>query len=83
MGLGSFVHWMVELTLHPRSQGLFVERRVAVKMLLIMYNAPGHPQSISIKIENIPVVFLPPNTTSLFHPLDQDIIRCVKASYTR
>jgi hypothetical protein len=48
-----------------------------------MYNAPGHPQSISIENENIPVVFLPPNTTSLLQPLDQDIISCVKASFTR
>jgi hypothetical protein len=52
-------------------------------MLLIMYNAPGNPQSINIENENIPVVYLPPNTTSLLHPLDLDTIRCVKSSYTR
>jgi hypothetical protein len=48
-----------------------------------IHNAPGHPQSISIENENIPVVFLPPNTTSLLQPLDQDTISCVKALYTR
>jgi len=50
-----------------------------LKVLLIIDNAPGHPQSIIIEDENVQVVFLPPNTTSLLQPLDQ----CVKASYTR
>jgi hypothetical protein len=48
-----------------------------------MYDAPGHPQSISIENEYIPVLFLSSYTTSLLQPLYRDIIRCVKASYTR
>ena len=35
----------------PRSQGIFREGRVAIKILLIIDNAPGHPQSISIEDE--------------------------------
>jgi hypothetical protein len=65
------------------SQGLFGERSVAIKVLLITYNAPGHPQPISIKNDITSVVFLPPKTTSLLQPIDQNNIRCVKASYTR
>jgi hypothetical protein len=52
------------------------------KVLLIIDNAPGHPTSIAIENKNVKVVFLPPNTTSLLQPLDQGIIRCVKATYT-
>ena len=54
-----------------------------LKVVMIIDNAPGHLQSISIEDENVRVVFLPPNMTSLLQPLDQGIIRCVKASYTR
>jgi hypothetical protein len=54
-----------------------------LKILLITYNAPGHHQSISMEDESVQVVFLPPTTTSLFQPLDQRIISCVKASYYR
>jgi hypothetical protein len=66
---------MVSLKLHPGFQGIFGERRVAIKVLMKIYNAPGHLQSISIEYVNIPVVFLPQNSTSLLQPLDQDIIR--------
>ena len=54
-----------------------------LKVLLIIDNVPGHLQSISIEDENVQVIFLPPNMTSLLQPLDQGIISCVKASYTR
>jgi hypothetical protein len=54
-----------------------------LKALLLIDIAPGHPQSISIEDENVQVVFLPPNTSSLLQPLNQGTIRCVKASYTR
>ena len=62
---------MVRTMLHPRSQGIFGEGRVSIEVLLIIDNAPGHPRSISIEDENFQVVFLTPNTTSLFQPLDQ------------
>ena len=49
------------------------------KLVLIIDNCPGHPI-----IENLPhikLVFLPPNITSLSQPMDQSIIRCLKAHY--
>jgi hypothetical protein len=62
----------------------YLEKEVLpLKILLITYNAPSHHQSISMEDESVQVVFLPPITTSLFQPLDQRIIRCVKASYYR
>jgi hypothetical protein len=51
------VHWMFPLMLYPRSQGIFVEGRFAIKISLIMDNAPGHHQFTGIEDENVPVVF--------------------------
>ncbi|GJQ68580.1 hypothetical protein Trydic_g17132 [Trypoxylus dichotomus] len=53
------------------------------KALLITNNAPGHPESLVTEDENIQVIFLPPNTTSLLEPLNQGIIRRFKAIYTQ
>nr|XP_012151876.1 PREDICTED: tigger transposable element-derived protein 1-like [Megachile rotundata] len=51
------------------------------KTLLLIDNAPGHPQDLHH--ENVQVVFLPKNTTSLLQPLDQGIISPFKAQYIK
>nr|XP_012148419.1 PREDICTED: uncharacterized protein LOC105663526 [Megachile rotundata] len=51
------------------------------KALLLIDNAPGHPQDLHH--ENVQVVFLPKNTTSLLQPLDQGIISTFKAQYIK
>jgi DDE superfamily endonuclease len=53
------------------------------KILLLIDNAPGHSISISDFHENVKVLFLPPNTTSLLQPMDQGIISTFKAYYLR
>jgi len=67
----------------PTVKEYLEEERLPLNVLLIADDATGHPQSISIENENVQMVFLPPNTTSLLQPLEQGIIRCVKASQTR
>jgi hypothetical protein len=67
----------------PEVKKYLEQERLSFEVLLITNNAPGHPTSIAIGNENVKVVFLPPNTTSLLQPLDQGIIRYVKATYTR
>lgn len=52
------------------------------KVLLIIANAPGHPESVCYENENFEVVFLLPNTTSLLQLIDQGIVWFVKATYT-
>ncbi|XP_046389310.1 tigger transposable element-derived protein 1-like [Ischnura elegans] len=52
-------------------------------MLLVLDNAPGHPPHIVDLSEHIKVVFLPPNTTSIIQPMDQDVIATFKAHYVR
>ena len=58
-------------------------RRLGVpfKVLLLMDNASCHPKSLQSRNRCVRVEFLPPNTTSLLQPLDQEVIASVKALY--
>ena len=51
------------------------------KALILVDNAPGHPVYIDDLSENVKFVFLPPNTTSLIQPMDQDVIPNFKSYY--
>ena len=46
-----------------------------------MDNCPAQPQYLCDLGPNVEVVFLPPNTTSVLQPLDQEIIVCIKSHY--
>ena len=51
------------------------------KVVIFMHNCPAHPE---IKIfTNISLIFLPPNPTSAIQPIDQGVIRSLKAHYRR
>ena len=47
------------------------------KIVLIIDNCPAHPNVDNLKA--IQLVFLPPNTTSKTQPMDQGVIRALKA----
>ena len=49
-------------------------QNIQFKILLLLDNAPGHPIYLDDFCENVKVVFLPPNTTSLIQPMDQGVI---------
>ena len=49
-------------------------------ILLFLDNAPSHPP---VKLQNVKLAFLPPNTTSLLQPMDQGIIQTVKLKYRK
>ena len=49
------------------------------KTALLIDNCPAHP-SVS-DLTNVQLVFLPPNTTSVLQPMDQGVIRSLKAHY--
>ena len=51
------------------------ERKVA----LVINNCPAHPQIENLK--SMMLFFLPPNTTSQTQPMDQGVIRSLKAQY--
>lgn len=58
------------------------ERKMRIqkrKILLFLDNAASYPKNS--RLENIKIVYLPPNTTSVCHPLDQGIIRNLTCFY--
>ncbi|KAG7172217.1 Tigger transposable element-derived protein 1-like 24 [Homarus americanus] len=58
------------------------QKYVPFKILLLLDNAPGHSPLLMDRHPNVIVVFLPPNTTSLIQPMDQELICNVKAAYS-
>ena len=51
------------------------------KIALIVDNCPAHPHVE--KLEWVELIFLPPNTTSMTQPMDQGVIRLLKAKYRK
>lgn len=49
------------------------------KVLLFLDNATSHPSDL--KLKNVKIHFLPPNTTAFCQPLDQGIIKTFKTFY--
>ncbi|KFD46780.1 hypothetical protein M513_12361 [Trichuris suis] len=73
-----FTEWFHQCFI-PEVKKYLQEQGLAFKVLLRIDNAPSHPDSIAHENENVHVVFLPANTTSLLQPLDQGVTHCVKA----
>ncbi|XP_060129836.1 tigger transposable element-derived protein 1-like [Zootoca vivipara] len=67
----------------PEVKRYLEEKQLDFKVLLIVADAPGHPKALCFAHDDVEVVFLPPNTASIIQPLDQGVIRCFKATYTR
>ena len=66
----------------PDAQRKCKQLGLPFKMLLIMDNAPSHPHYLQDVVhKNCNIVFLPPRTTSLIQPLDQELIATVKQIY--
>jgi len=63
------------------------EKNLPLKALLVMDNAPAHPQGLeedwSAEYGFIQVKILPPNTTPFIQPMDQQVISNFKKFYTK
>ena len=51
------------------------------KVALIIVNCPVNP--VIEDLSHVKLAFLPPNTTSVSQPMDQGVIRCLKAHYRK
>lgn len=65
----------------PELEKYLKKKNLDFKVLLLLDNAPGHPQNLTHP--NIKIMFFPPNTTSLLQPMDQGIIYTFKMYYVR
>lgn len=51
------------------------------RILLLVDNCPAHPHVENLQFMEL--VFLPPNVTAILQPMDQGVIRCLKAHYRK
>uniref|UniRef100_A0A5S6R5A9 DDE-1 domain-containing protein n=1 Tax=Trichuris muris TaxID=70415 RepID=A0A5S6R5A9_TRIMR len=70
-----FLEWFRQCFI-PEVKSYLRLKRLPFRVLLVIDNAPGHPQSACFADEHVEVMFLPPNSTLLLQPLDQGIMRC-------
>uniref|UniRef100_UPI00358EF42B tigger transposable element-derived protein 1-like isoform X1 n=1 Tax=Myxine glutinosa TaxID=7769 RepID=UPI00358EF42B len=77
-----FMDWFLNCFVHE-VENYLSSQSLAFKVLLILDNAPGHPENIQFAHPNVEVLFLPPNTAALLQPLNQGVIAAFKTYYTR
>nr|XP_053653136.1 tigger transposable element-derived protein 1-like [Cherax quadricarinatus] len=71
----------------PTVKNYLLENKLNLKCLLVLDSAPGHPSDVAERLcgdmSFIKVKFLPPNTTPLLQPMDQQVISNFKKLYTK
>lgn len=81
-----FVEW-VNLVFGPSVKRYLEEKNLPLKSLLILDNAPAHPPGLEDDLLEefsfIKVLYLPPNTTPILQPIDQQVISNFKKLYTK
>ncbi|XP_033001754.1 tigger transposable element-derived protein 1-like [Lacerta agilis] len=81
-----FVDW-VNLAFGPAVKQYLLDNDLPLKALLLMDNAPAHPNGLEEDLLEdfrfINIMFLPPNTTPLLQPMDQQLIASFKKLYTK
>ncbi|XP_067143112.1 tigger transposable element-derived protein 1-like [Centruroides vittatus] len=81
-----FVEWVHEV-FAPSVKKYLQEKNLPIKCLLLLDNAPAHPpgleEDLVEEFDFIRVKYLPPNTTPLLQPMDQQVISNFKKLYTK
>ncbi|XP_042229138.1 tigger transposable element-derived protein 1-like isoform X1 [Homarus americanus] len=81
-----FNEWAVEVFC-PSVKNYLTTNKLPLKALLLMDNAPGHDPELASTLEArfdfVKVLFLPPNTTSVMQPMDQNVISNFKKLYMK
>lgn len=84
MNQSIFTHWFKNVFI-PYVQRDLKSKNLPPKAVLVLDNAPSHPEADSLKTDDgsIFCYFLPPNTTSLIQPMDQSVIETFKRRYRK
>lgn len=69
----------------PQCRKSLEDKGLAKQAILLLDNAPSHPDIDTISSEDgeISCLFLPPNTTSVIQPMDQGVLQTIKRHYKR
>ncbi|XP_018419693.1 PREDICTED: tigger transposable element-derived protein 1-like [Nanorana parkeri] len=67
----------------PSVKHYCLKKGVPFKIILLLDNAPGHPQHLDDLHPDVKAVYLPKNTTAILQPMDQGAIATFKAYYLR
>uniref|UniRef100_UPI00358E9F1F tigger transposable element-derived protein 1-like n=1 Tax=Myxine glutinosa TaxID=7769 RepID=UPI00358E9F1F len=65
----------------PQVREYRLQQSIACRIVLVLDNAPGHPQHLDDLHADVKVVYLPPNMTAILQPMDQGAIATFKAYY--
>lgn len=77
-----FKNWFNEVFV-PQVTKFSLDHNLPPKALLIMDNASCHKELGAFETDDIKVLFLPPNVTSVLQPLDQNTILPIKTHYKK
>ena len=81
-----FTEWIHE-DFAPLVKAYLQQKNIPIKALLVLDNAPAHPAGLENDLLGeysfIKIKYLPPNTTPLIQPMDQQVISNFKKLYTK
>ena len=78
----NFKEWFLQSFI-PEVKEFMIRQNLDFKVLLLLDNAPAHPDDLDNIHPDVEIMFLPPNTASLIQPMDQSVISTFKSYYLR
>ncbi|XP_028649015.2 jerky protein homolog-like [Erpetoichthys calabaricus] len=67
----------------PKVKAFNKENGLPPRALLLIDNAPSHPEEMQLVCDDIKAIFLPPNVTSILQPMDQGVLQALKQNYRK
>ncbi|XP_071043105.1 jerky protein homolog-like [Parasteatoda tepidariorum] len=67
----------------PNVETFLKNQNLPRKAIILLDNAPCHPNDDELASDNIKALFLPPNVTSFIQPLDQGVLENIKRNYRK
>ncbi|KAM6459279.1 jerky protein homolog-like [Liasis olivaceus] len=67
----------------PSTEKFLKENDLPRKAVLLVDNAPMHPDAEELQDGDIKAMFLPPNVTAICQPMDQGVLEMLKRNYCR